>query len=206
VKQPKASDVLMWRTEWLLAGEQNVHAKSQGTLARPLCVRSEEKLLLFLLCGLLRGLLCSFLGCHVVYSPFSNLMEHCDVTSSQFVLCILLSKKIVKKKTRIELSISVTRRANCSSIELRSSSIQAPAAAPRFDRVHGTRMNTGDSRLELLPRKSCGRREAFVAERMPRFREISAMKIFSVENTFRSHDGRIFAAVRGSVRLVFPNT
>jgi len=37
-------------------------------------------------------------------------MEHCDITSSQFVLCILSWKKIVKEKTRMQLSISVTRR------------------------------------------------------------------------------------------------
>jgi len=38
-------------------------------------------------------------------------MEHCDITSSQFVLCILFWKKIVKKKTRVELRNSVTHAA-----------------------------------------------------------------------------------------------
>ena len=123
--------------------------KGKGTLARPRGLRSEESLPLFLLCGLLRGFLCSLLSCHVVYSPCPSVMDHCDVTSSQFVLCIELSKKIVKKKKRIELSFSVTRSSDRSAARLRSSPFLSPRLPPKFSFLHRTRMNTGDYRLPI---------------------------------------------------------
>jgi hypothetical protein len=60
-----------------------------------------------------------FLVAIFFYSPFPSVMEHCDITSSQFVLCIESTKKIVKQKTRVRLSISMTQPERFSVLRVR---------------------------------------------------------------------------------------
>jgi hypothetical protein len=62
----------------------------------------------FFFAAFFAGALAFFLVAIVSILPFPSEMDHCDIKSSQFVLCILFQKKIVKKKTHIELRISVT--------------------------------------------------------------------------------------------------
>ena len=155
--------------------------KVRGRLRVPVVLRSEEKLLLFLLCGLLRGFLCSLLlSCHVVYSPFPSVMDHCDITSSQFVLCIELSKKIVKKKTRIKLSNSVTRpwHRGARDCDLRRSVRRCEFAS----RISHVRWNPHEhwrfASQHFLARRSRASCSFFVEDGCAIFAERSAPKIF----------------------------
>jgi hypothetical protein len=79
-------------------------------------------------------------------------MDDCDITSSQFVLCIELSKKIVKKKKRITLSLSVSRSSHRGAARLRSFGFASPDLPTKFSHLHQTRMNTGDYRVPILKR------------------------------------------------------
>jgi len=79
-------------------------------------------------------------------------MEHCDITSSQFVLCILSWKKIVKEKTRMQLSISVTR-CSCGGWPFGQNSSAAGVVTARVEfEVAGSRMNTGENDARVLGR------------------------------------------------------
>jgi hypothetical protein len=79
-------------------------------------------------------------------------MDDCDITSSQFVLCIELSKKIVKKKKRITLSLSVSRSSHRNAAQSRSFGFASPHLPPKFSHLHQTRMNIGDYRLPIFKR------------------------------------------------------
>jgi len=105
-------------------------------------------------------------------------MDHCDVTSSQFVLCIELSKKIVKKKTRFKLCNSVTRPSHRDIARLQSSPAHSTVSVSRFAGMRRTRMNTGDSHRCIFQRRGHELFDSFFVEDAARFRPISALKIF----------------------------
>jgi hypothetical protein len=160
------------------SAEKNQAEKVRGRLRVPVVYGLKKKLPLFLLGGFLRGLLCCLLGCHVVYSPFPSVMEHCDITSSQFVLCIESRKKIVKKKTRTKLRISVTRPPLCNTERVQSSTSRSSRLASRISHVLETSMNTGDSHRRIFCRSDRLRRSSFFAEGRGQLCRTGAPKIF----------------------------
>ena len=72
--------------------------KAKGTLSRPLGWSLQSYLFFF--AAFLVAFFAAFFFVGIFYSPFSILHGSCDITSSQFVLCIESAKKIVKQKTR----------------------------------------------------------------------------------------------------------
>jgi hypothetical protein len=108
-------------------------------------------------------------------------MEHCDLTSSQFVLCIESTKKIVKQKKCVRLSISVT---NPSHRDVEATLIycfHSPALALRITCMRRTRMNTGDSRHEISSHQNRDQPGVSREQYGPQFLRPSTTKYFFVE-------------------------
>ena len=155
----------------------------------------------FFLRGLLGRLLCSLLfSCHVSILPFPFFMELCDITSSQFVLCIESVKRIVKQKTRARVCIWSTRR-------MRS----APDRRYKLQRIATQRHLRSTRRYACNPHKHWSfqhsqnrRRSAHRAMRAPSFRDEGCFATRREARTsiqkFRSSNMRAtaFVAVRCS--------
>jgi len=127
-------------------------------------------------------------------------MEHCDLTSSQFVLCIESTKKIVKQKTRAPLSISVTSLYHRDAAAIRIARLCLTKLASRIAYMRGTRMNTGNSQHRIWSRQNRDRLDASLIERCPRFHRTSAAKYFFVEKADPVVLKRIFHASRPAMR------
>jgi len=105
-------------------------------------------------------------------------MDRCDLTSSQFDLCIESSKKIVKKKKRIKLGNSVTGPWHRDSARLHSSPVGSPGLPSRIAHLRGTSMNTGDLHHQIFSRQDREWRSSFFVEDCARFHRTNALKFF----------------------------
>ncbi len=117
------------------------------------------------------------------------------MTSSQFDLCIELSKKIVKRKTRTKLSNPMTRAVHRNPARVPSSSFRSPELIWQGVNVRDTSMNTGDSHHRILWRAKCARFDSsFVGDRA-QFRSDQRTQIFFSSTTQFGHAGDDSSAV-----------
>ena len=84
------------RRDAAVALRGSICTKGKGTLARPRGLRSEEKLPLFLLCGLLRGLLCSLL--RLPCCLFS--LSICDGSLRRNIIAICSLYRVIEKNSQ----------------------------------------------------------------------------------------------------------
>jgi hypothetical protein len=82
-------------------GEERFSKKRRGRLRVPLGWSLQSYLFFF--AAFLVAFFAAFFLVAIFYSPFSILHGSCDITSSQFVLCIESAKRIVKQKKRVSV-------------------------------------------------------------------------------------------------------